>query len=410
MFSFTRRQLAMIVSLAVIIVVALYFTAHVPIEAADHGDSPFASIDRSSDLADVYIFREPTDNSRVFLAMTTQGFIVPGEAVNFGIFDPDVRYRFELEMTGDATPDKFIDIRFSAKTQSATQAQIATVILPDGRTFTAPTTVPNLDPTAPPRVVTTDPASGVQFFAGLADDAFLFDIAGVNRFIASARAANGNLDNINANLLKRGRDSFAGYNTLAIAFSFPIGALQPTVNNEIGIDAITSRVVNIPRSSRFVRGIPTPTMSIVDRAGNPAVNVVLIPFPRKNEHNLATPEEYAAGRFDNSIASNLRELGTSEQNVSTMLRLTTARGDFIRLNLNAPNTGPGDGTSAGAAFPNGRRMSDDVVDTLLTVITNGFVTTDNANTLDVPLTNTFPYFGLPHQPRDAGVADDQTRN
>ncbi len=411
MFSFTRRhRLAMIVSLAAIIACASLLTLNLSTEAADHGDAPFASLDRSADLADVYIFREPTDNSRVFLAMTTQGFIVPGEAVNFGIFDPDVRYRFELEMTGDATPDKFIDIRFTKKTQAATEAQIATITLPDGTTFSAPTTVPNLNPTPPPRVITTHQASGVQFFAGLVDDAFLFDIPGFNRFLASVRAANGNLDNINANLLKRGRDAFAGYNTLAIAFSFPMSALQPTVNNEIGLDAVTSRVVNVPRSSRFQRGGSRTQSSQIDRAGNPAVNVVLIPFARKDEHNFSTTLDYAAGRFDGSIAAGLRTLGTSEQNINTILQITTKRGDFIRLNLNVPNTGPGDGTSAEAAFPNGRRMSDDVVDILLTVVTNGFVTTDNANTLDMPLTNTFPYFGLPHQPREPGTIDDQTRN
>jgi hypothetical protein len=34
--------------------------------------------------------------------MTVSGFIVPAEAVNFGIFDHNVRYRFELETM--ATP------------------------------------------------------------------------------------------------------------------------------------------------------------------------------------------------------------------------------------------------------------------------------------------------------------------
>ncbi len=411
MFSFTRRhRLAIIISIAAIIACGTLLTLNLSTEAADHGDAPVASLDRSADLADVYLFREPTDNSRVFMAMTTQGFVVPGEALNFGIFDPDIRYRFELEMTGDAIPDRFIDIKFSPKTQSAATPQTATIILPDGRTFTAPTTVPSLSATAPPRVVTTDQASGVRFFAGLVDDAFIFDIPGFNRFLASARAANGNLDNIDANLLRRGRDSFAGYNTLAIAFSFPIASLQPTANNEIGLDTITSRVVNPPRSSRFVRSLPKPITTQIDRAGNPAVNVVLIPFARKDEHNFSNPLEYSAGRFDGSIASGLRALGTSEPNINTILRLTTQRGDFIRLDLNVPNTGPGDGTSAGASFPNGRRMSDDVVDILLTVVTNGFVTTDNANTLDMPITNTFPYFGMTHQPREPGVIDDQTRN
>ncbi|MCP9494463.1 MAG: DUF4331 domain-containing protein [Pyrinomonadaceae bacterium MAG19_C2-C3] len=404
MFSFTRRQLAMIVSLAVIIVVALYFTAHVPIEAADHGDAPIASLDRSADLNDVYALLDPNDNTRVFLAMTSQGFIVPAEAVNFGIFDPSITYRFELEMTGDATPDKFIDIRFSAKTQSPTQAQIATVILPDGRTFTAPNTIPSLAATAPPRVITTHQASGVQFFSGLVDDAFLFDIPGVNRFIASVRAGAPN-----ASFLNRGRDTFAGYNTLAIALSLPIALLQPTANSEIGVNAVTIRNVALRRPTRFQRGASKTLTTQVDRAANPTVNVVLVPFPRKNEHNISTTMDDAAGRFTDSIVATLTALGTRLENINTLAQIAVVRGDFLRLKFDIRNEGPGGGNNPGAGFPNGRRPGDDVVDTLLTVITNGAITTDNANTNDVPFINTFPFFGLPHQPRDTGM-DDQTRN
>jgi tetratricopeptide (TPR) repeat protein len=42
----------------------------------------------------------------VILAFDVHGFIVPGENGNLGGFDHDVRYRFNIENTGDAMPDK----------------------------------------------------------------------------------------------------------------------------------------------------------------------------------------------------------------------------------------------------------------------------------------------------------------
>ena len=84
-------------------------------QAADHGDAPLTAHDLGADLNDLYLFRDPTDNARVIMIMTVHGFIVPGEASNFGIFDPALRYRFELETTGDARPDQFVDVRFSPR-------------------------------------------------------------------------------------------------------------------------------------------------------------------------------------------------------------------------------------------------------------------------------------------------------
>src|SRR5439155_20061185 len=71
--------------------------------AADHGDAPNVAGDQAADLGDTYVFLDPNDNTKVFLAMTFRGFIVPGEAVNFTSFDEHVLYRFEIENTGDAT-------------------------------------------------------------------------------------------------------------------------------------------------------------------------------------------------------------------------------------------------------------------------------------------------------------------
>src|SRR5437763_1653029 len=89
-----------------------------------------------------------------------------------------------------------------------------------------------LDPvppaTANPFTVTTDPASGVSFFAGLTDDPFFFDIVGFNRFVASVLAGAPN-----AAHLSRGRDSFAGYNIHMITLSIPASLLKGRGTDEI---------------------------------------------------------------------------------------------------------------------------------------------------------------------------------
>src|SRR5437773_11900649 len=84
--------------------------------AADHGDAPNVAGDQAADIGDVYFFLDPNDNTKAVMIMTVRGFIVPGEAVNFAIFDPNVLYRFEVENSGDAKPDVFFDVTFSDRT------------------------------------------------------------------------------------------------------------------------------------------------------------------------------------------------------------------------------------------------------------------------------------------------------
>jgi hypothetical protein len=103
MFRLTTRKFALVL-LTVALVPALLLAPATHTNAADHGDAPAASLDRAADLADIYTFLDPNDNSRVIMIYTVGGFIVPGEAANFGIFDHALRYRIDIENTGDARP------------------------------------------------------------------------------------------------------------------------------------------------------------------------------------------------------------------------------------------------------------------------------------------------------------------
>jgi len=106
-----------------------FLTGLPPSMAADHGDAPFVSGSaRSGDTGDSFLFLDPNDNSRL-IAMTLQGFIPAGEAVNFSVFDHLLTYGFELETTGDARPDRLITVRFSRKGTSGLTPQTATITI-----------------------------------------------------------------------------------------------------------------------------------------------------------------------------------------------------------------------------------------------------------------------------------------
>lgn len=405
-------------ALALTIIASIVLTPAPPIDAADHGDAPFVAQDQAADIADVFIFLDPNDNSKIVLAVTIHGFIVPNEAVNFGVFDPNLRYRFEIEKNGDPKPDAFIDVRFSPKDASSSQAQTATINftgIAGDRTFTAPTTVPTLNDTGPAAVVTTDSTSGASFFAGLVDDPFNFDITGFNRFTSAVRAGTPNP----TQFLSRGRDSFAGYNVLAIALSVPKTAFG-LQGNKVGLDFAAQRRSNEIHTGRGIANGFGRWINI-DRMATPAVNVALIPFNRKNEQNAATTIDDANGKFAADIIATLKALGTDDTSIQILASLAVTNGDFLRLDTTVPNTGSQGGgfrsdaicdrnPNDAAGFPNGRRPGDDVIDTELFLINNRKPLTDNANCNDVPYRSQFPFLGLAHQPRATGVTDDSTRN
>lgn len=373
------------------------------VRAADHGDAPNVDQDQGADIADVFAFLDPNDNTKVCIIGTVHGFIVPGEAPNFAAFDPNVQFRFNLEQTGDAKPDEFIEVTFSERT-AGTAPQSATIRLPDGKKFTAPTTPPTAAATANPQTVTTDPVSGTKFFAGETDDPFFFDLPAFQRFVASVQA--GHPD---PTVFSRGRDTFAGYNVLSIALELPVAMVHGKKQaSKIGVEFTTNRRGQSIGGNGKIH--TSGGYHQVDRMGNPAVNVALVPFARKNEYNAATPVDDSKGKFANDIVATLKALGTDAAHIDTLATVAVKTGDYLRLDLTVPNTGTGGGDNPAASYPNGRRLKDDVIDIILTIIANGSPLGDNVNANDVPLQDAFPFLALPHQPQPSGVKDDLTRN
>jgi hypothetical protein len=272
---------------------------------------------------------------------------------------------------------------------------------------------------AAPKRGETEPGAAipVDFFAGEVDDPFFFDIPGFvrfrDRFIANLANVPGTFADRNAALaeaaahperLQRGRDTFAGYNVMAIAFRLPIAELKSKnikINNttKFGLNVLAQRKIE-----KTVKGekIAIGGFGTVDREGLPAVNALLVPLAQKNAYNGGTTIDDSKGKFAAGIVATLNALQVSEANIGFLAALAVRDGDVLRIN-----------TGAASGFPNGRLPADDVVDTLLTIIAGGpagdsVPANDAVN--GVGFSPNFPYLQLPHQPLAQGVLDDNTRN
>src|SRR4051794_25435951 len=99
----THKVTAFVLALAV-----TFFNFVIPvsnIRAADHAESLSVAGDPGADIGDVFAFLDPSDNTKVILAMDVEGFVVPSEGLNLSFFAPDILYRFEIENTGDSIAD-----------------------------------------------------------------------------------------------------------------------------------------------------------------------------------------------------------------------------------------------------------------------------------------------------------------
>ncbi len=387
------------------------------LSASDHIDSPNIAQDRGSDIADMWAFLDPNDNAQVVLVTSTQGFIVSGEHFGMVIFDHNIRYRFEIENTGDAAPDLFVDVIYDRGLGRLT-TQTATVSLSDktGKkifSFEAPTTVANQIPQprpAPKFVVTVDGATGAKFFGGAADDPFFLDDTGANNFVASSLLNPGNPDE---SLLgfRRGRDTYAGFNSMLTVVSVPAQYLRVSATSVIGINNVTQRLATQKIRNGTQIGTGTKWVN-VDREGNPLVNNVLLPAERKNEYNGASTQDDARGVFRADIIKDLQNFGTDAAHIAQILATIQENGDILRLDLNVPNSGPQGGNNPDGGFGNlgGRRLLDDVVDATFTLINNDVPLTDFVDGNEVAFLDKFPFVAPPIQPFPPGnEADDNTR-
>ncbi|MDP9180124.1 MAG: DUF4331 domain-containing protein [Chloroflexota bacterium] len=373
---------ALFLSLAVLLGSAALLalnTAH----GADHRDGPATTANQPLDITDLYGFRSPTNNDDLVVALGVNGLVTPDQNGNVK-FSSTGSYMIHVDNNGDLVDDATVKVTFdNSSPQKFTIAGLPAAVSGE---VTAPGATPN--------VVTV---GGIKAFAGLRDDPFFFDLTAFKKFVAGpyvpAAGLRSAADGAPAN-------TFAGTNALYIALELPITALTGKTASNTGTIKAWASTDN--------------GSGQLDRMGIPAINTVF-------SHTDAQKDAFNKGAPATDMASYLATVTTGTQGLR----------DAVDAVLNGPvgpeDNGPlGNLTAAQVAgalipdivtidfskpvvFPNGRQLTDDVIDTALQLILNrtkGITDAINAN--DKAFGTTFPFVADPFLPAAATASASPT--
>jgi hypothetical protein len=300
-----------------------------------------------------------------------------------------------------------------------------------------PKTIPDYPKVAAGAVQTLP--GGVKSFVGPSDDPFFIDLAvtfdGIN--IDKPGRPGVGLGNQGG-----GKDDVAGYNTHAFALQVPEADVTrdrksvsgPGAGNAVvGVWTSTERRrvdVLRHRGAHGRRKVSVKSRWVqVSRLGNPLINEVIIPIGLKDKYNRTAPANDAANFGAGALAPEparllnaLFGLGVKETGRTdivqalltgvpglTQIGSKPAAADTLKVNLGVPATPTPNrfGVLAGdtGGFPNGRRLSDDVVDIELRVIAGALLKPeqggkqiplgDGVDANDKAFRGAFPYVALP---------------
>jgi hypothetical protein len=288
---------------------------------------------------------------------------------------------------------------------------------------------------------------GIRVFAGTVADPFFIDLGATFDSLNFRTAAGGGV-------LTKAQDaddysniapnSAAGFNVNTIAIEVPITLLTRDESlhsatdpkGTIGAWATTSR------AQTTIRNSPNPAQgqgayAQIQRLGNPLVNELVIGTGSKDFWSMSQPvndSQFAPFDLDPLLArvvnavyginiptpprTDLLFLVTYAPPIAPSGTPAGPIADMLRLNTGVPPTPLASrkrlGVIAGdaAGFPNGRRLTDDVVDIALRVIAGGILSPgfnvspnnmlgDGVNAPDVPPQETFPYVHYAYSGRDS---------
>jgi hypothetical protein len=369
--------------------VALPVLQAVRVDAADHRDAPLVDDKPAADITDVFAFLDPNDASRLVLAMAVNPFVVPAENKSYS-FGSDLLYQFKIDNTGDAVEDLVIQASFTGR-GAAQQVRVVGPLQPNPD-FVGARNLLVVGPAAAAGAVGEvigDPA-GVQAFAGLRDDAFVFDFAQFSRILGGSQDV---FRDLPVTLLgplhgrpiradgTSGVDTFGGFNTTTIAVSLPKALIRGS-GSRVNIWATVSEPkAGGPEGVEFFQ---------IERMGQPAFATVFVPAAQRDAFNLAIPANDVAS-FSTLVPDALTTTdndGTGNTIADRALVLTTLGldalpaaaplllppdfpndnkdllrvallPDVIRLDLDRD---PNDLAIGEFGVTNGRRLQDDVVD------------------------------------------------
>jgi hypothetical protein len=335
------RQRARAASLAsALIILTLGLTPVV--NAADHLDSQVVAAQGSVDITDLYAFSVKNGNSTAFVLGVNPGAgALPNSGTTFG---PGVDYKIKIDTNGDLKPDIHYLYRFGAPNGMGVQSLKMWrngVLTANGWTGQD-----NLLP------------GGGRTTAGLFDDPFFFDLAAFQHDVLGVMNGRSFCDGTPTNF-------FLGLNISAIVLRVPNSALGGNGTN-IGVWATTEAI----RGGKRVQ---------LDQMGRPAINTV---FNNQSDHkqdrdafNRTQPSEQVTAGYRDHAEAVLTALGAADPTGDAALLFP----DVLTYQ-----------TGNASGFLNGRRLTDDVIDTELGLVTNGGIPSDCVNN-DSALSGAWPY-------------------
>jgi len=316
------------------------------------------------DLTDLFAFQAPADPSRTVLILNTNTFGVADA------FHPDAVYRINVDNDGDAETDVAFSVVFDKPEDGRQRATVHMAKGPDARTSEAVGTpiVTNAEVSFGPEanVVTS---GAYTFFAGSRSDPFFVDFAGI-------LAAFNWKDGKNFTDLKdvdpfpwTGNDTLAPYNAFGMVLELPTSELGPDPSLSIW-----------GRASVHTNG----TLDHVDRAGHPTIASFFNTDETKEQYNRTEPARDRELFLHQAIEILEHNGGYSAQQAEAVIDEAGLLPDMLRYDPARP-----------ARYPNGRTLSDHVVDARLAMISNNSVPSDGLRPHD-DLLEEFPYLGTPH--------------
>jgi hypothetical protein len=394
-------------------------------QASSHREAPLIAEDPTADNTDLYAYRTPdAPNSLTVIANW-----IPAEDTaagpNWYRFSERARYSIKIDRNGDAKPDVTYRFRFKnregalflgntvqdfvvTRVRNGDEEVVARGVTPPNNI--GPRTTPNYRQLAQAGV--TNLAGGGKVFAGQREDAFFADIGAIFDLVA-IRKGTGNMGG--------GKDFFAGYAVHGIALQIPISQLDDS-DHTVGVWATTERPrmkIREYRHKSIRRFSEKREWVQVSRLGNPLINEVIIPTTLKDRWNRLSPDtdaqfvQYYSQPLLAAVINQLYGLGVPETNRDDLVAvlLTGVPGlnstgqklaDMLRVNLSIPPAASPNrlGVFGGdlAGFPNGRRLTDDVVDIAERAVAGklkghpaGDLLGDGVDGNDVPNLAGFPY-------------------
>ncbi|WP_129309950.1 DUF4331 domain-containing protein [Streptomyces sp. L2] len=400
--------------------------------ASSHREAPLISGTPQYDNTDLYAFVSPDKPDTTTIVANWIPFEEPAGGPNFYTFADDAQYDLHVDNNGDAKDDMVFRYTFRTHRKNGdtflyntgpvtslddpdlniTQTYDIDLLRLRGEHVMSRTKLADDVPVAPSDVGKASmpsygtlrsqavhrTAAGATTFAGQADDPFFLDLRVFDLLYG------GNLSEV-------GRDTLKGYNVNTIALQVPNDLIRESSKQPVvGIWSTTRR--------RNAQGY----YAQVSRLGNPLVNEVVNPQKDKDRFNASQPA-YDAQFLKNVTGPELPKLVEGIYKIKAPAEPRNDLVDVFLKGVKGLNQPPGvrpaeelrlntsvkpaahpkrlgvlDGDNAG--FPNGRRLTDDVVDEALQVMEGELVGSKNdlgdaVNSNDKGFGKHFPYVAEP---------------